>query len=607
MAVFQKQPSTVRSLRSGVNEAVMMTNEGSTRKVIRFGEFDIDLQAGCLFRQGVRIRLRHQLFTVLAMLLERAGDVVPREEIQKRLWPGDIFVDYEINLNTLIARLREVLGDSAESPRYIETLPKRGYRFLAAASEIAASEPLPGRRIRLIVLPFSNIGGNQAEEYFSDEMTDEIITALYQAAPDHLAVIARTTAMHYKHGEKDVATIGRELDVDYVVEGGVRRGDGQVAINIQLIRTADQTHVFAGKYDGKMHDLFSIPTRIAEDIATHIPSVSGLREAGPVRKKLSEDVLAYQLFLQGRNHMRKMRPGDFAKARQCLEEAIARDPQFALAHDALGEIYWWTAFYGFLPPRQASFVGLGSILRAVEIDPTLGETHAMLGQFRQKVDYNWPEVRREMTLALDLAPSSPLVRMRYAVSDLLPHGQLEEAIAQVEVGLEFDPLSWLLRAWRSTFLWLARDHDRAVQEARLSEALDPENFMPQFVLANAYRDGGKFEEGIVYQRRAVERSGGAPQMLGWLGLSLARGGNAAEARSLLQRLEAIAAKAYVPPTSFVWIHIGLGEFDKALVWIERAIEDRDSFIIPIKTYPCLDPLRSDPRFLALVRKMNLEP
>lgn len=577
------------------------------RRLVRFGEFEVDLQARRLFKQGAEIRLREQLFVVLSMLIEHAGEVVTREELQKKLWPGDIFVDFEINLNTLIARLREALGDSADHPRYIETLPKRGYRFLAKASKDAAGESPPRRRLRLIVLPLLNAGGDPAEDYFSDAMTDEIITALCQVAPDHLAVIARSTALHYKHSDKDVATIGRELDLDYAVEGTVRRGDDRVAMNIQLVHTADQTHVFAGKYDTEMRDLFGLQTRIAEDIASHIPSVFGLREDIPARKKPSEDVLAYQLYLQGRQHMYKMTPDGLTKAKTCLDEAVARDPKFALAHDALGELYWWTSFFGYLPPRQASFVGLGAVLRAVEIDPTLGETHALLGQFRQKIDYSWPEVRHEMTLALEMAPSSPLVRMRYAVSDLLPHAQLQEAITQVEAGLEFDPLNWMLRVWLSTFLWLARDYDRALREARLSEALDPENYNTQFVIANAYREGGHFEEAIVHQRRAVELSRGLPQMLGWLGLTLARSGNIAEARSVLEKLQTISGQAYVSPTSFVWIYAGLKEFDDALAWIERAIDDRDSFIIPIKTYACLDPLRSDPRFLALVRKMNLEP
>ncbi len=578
-----------------------------SHQVIGFGDFEVDLREGCLFKQGVKVPLRRQLFLVLSTLLEHAGEIVTREELQKRLWPGNVLVDFEFNLNTLIARLREALGDSAEHPRYIETLPRQGYRFLAATSECEASEPVPRRRARLAVLPFSNVGGNPAEEYFSDAMTDELITALCQIASDRLAVIARTTAMHYKNSGKDVAHIARELGVDYVVEGGVRRSGDQGAINMQLIQTADQTHIFARKYDGEMPDLFSLQTRIAEDVVTRILSVPRLREGSPVRKKPSEDVLAYQLLLEGRYHMHKLAPDGLAKARQCLEEAVSRDPRFALAYDALGEVYRWIAFYGILPPRQASFIGLGSVLRALEIDPARGETHALLGQFRQKIDYNWPEVRREMTLALDLSPSSPLVRMRYAASDLLPHGDLKEAITQVEVGLEFDPVSYVLREWLSVFLWLARDYDRALEEGRLAEALNPENYMSPYVIANAYRDSGRFEEGIVHQRRAVGLSRGAPQMLGWLGLSLARGGNTAEARSLLQRLEAIAAKTYVSPTAFLWILVGLGEFDNALVWIERAIDDRDPMIIPIKTYPCLDPLRSNPRFQALVCKMNLEP
>ena len=199
-----------------------MMDTSSRQKVIRFGEFEADLQAGCLFRGGAKVKLRHQAFTALSMLLERAGEVVTREELQRRLWPGNVFVDFEVGLNTIIVRLREALGDSAEHPRYIETLPKRGYRFLAAA-EAATAEPARERRVRLVVLPFSNVGGNPAEEYFSDTMTDEIITALCRVAPEPLAVIARTTAMHYKNSGKDVARIGRELGVDYVVEGGVHR------------------------------------------------------------------------------------------------------------------------------------------------------------------------------------------------------------------------------------------------------------------------------------------------------------------------------------------------------------------------------------------------
>jgi len=584
-----------------------MMEMAAPRRLVRFGEFKADLQARRLFKKGTEIRLRDQLFTVLAALLENAGETVPREELQKRLWPGDTVVDFELNLNTLIAKLRQALGDSAENPDYIETLTKRGYRFLADTSEEAADTPRPRRRFRLIVLPFLNASGDPAEDYLCDALTDEIITALCQVVPDHMAVIARSTAMHYKRGDKDLAAIGRELDLDYAVEGAVRLAGGRIALNIQLVQTADQTHVYAKKYDAEMSDLFGLQNRIAEEIVMHLPSGSGLREDDQVRKKPTEDAVAYQLYLQGRQHLYTMTPEGLKQAKMLFDEALGRDPTMALAHDGLGELYWWTGFFGYMPAKQASFLGLGAVLRAIEIDPGLGESHALLAQFRQKVDYNWAEVRREMTLALEMAPSSPMVRQRYAVSYLLPWGRLEEAIAQAEVGLEFDPLNWMLRNWLAVFLWLARDSDRALREGRYSDAINPEKWISQYIIANAYRIGGKFKEALAYQRRAVELSGGLPQMLGWLGLTLARSGDIAGGRAVLEQLLEIAGRTYVSPTSLVWAYIGVGELDQALVWMERAIEERDSMIIPIKTYAFLDPLRADPRFLALVRTMNLEP
>ncbi len=585
-----------------------MTDVGVSRKVVRFGEFEIDLQAGTLAKRGVKVHLRHQLFTALSMLLEHAGEVVTREELQKRLWPGDVFVDFEVDLNTIIARLREALGDSADHPRYIETLPKRGYRFLPTPSESVPSERPEGeKRPRIVVLPFANADGNPSEEYFSDSMTDEIITSLCSAAPGQLAVIARTTAMHYKNSKKDVARIGRELGVDYVVEGGVHRSDDHVVMNVQLIRTSDQTHVFAGKYEAEMRDVFGLQNRIAGDIAAHIPSVHGLRAEVQNRKKPTEDVHSYQLYLQGRRHMLVLTPKSLADARRCFGEALARDPQFALAYDGLGESYWWLGFFGFIPPKQASFEGFGAVLRAVEIDPSLAETRALLGQFRQKVDYNWPEIRREMMLAMEMDASSPLVRARYAVSYLMPHGHIQEALEHAQRGLEIDPLSWELNLWRATFYWLARDYEHAVPAAQSFVDLDPVAWGPQFIKGSILRDSGNMEEGLAYQRRAVQYSGGSAQMLGFLAYDLARIGETEEARSLLARIGTIAAKMYVSPSSFAWAHLGLGEYDEAIARLEETIDDRDSMIVPIKTYPFLDPLRSDPRFTALIRKMNLEP
>ena len=565
-------------------------------RVIRFGSFEADLAAGHLRKHGIKLKLVDQSFAVLAVLLEHAGEVVAREDLRKRLWPEHVFVDFDNNLNTAMARLREALSDSADHPRFIETLPKRGYRFIASLAQ-----PVPARP-RLLVLPFANLSGDPAQEYFSDAMTEEVIGALAGLAPDHLAVIARTTAMHYKSGQKAIATIGRELAVDYVVEGSVRRSDDRMVVNVQLIQVSDQTHLWTNRYDVEMCALFSMESAAAEAISVQI-GVTPRR----VAKKPTQDLAAYNLYIQGRYHLCKATPDGMAKAKQYFEQAIARAPELALAYDSLAEVYWYWGFLGFVPPREACAAGIFYALRAIEIDNTLAETHALLGMYRKELDYAWPEVRREMGLALQLNPASPLVRTRHAVSGLLPHGRIEEAIAELEHAAESDPLSPFIRIWLGMMLWLGRHYDEAIEQARMLLELEPFSYLSHYAAGLYYREKRMFEEAISAHRRAVELSGGSPLMLGWLGLALAQSGNTAEARAVLDRLHGIARKAYVPPTSFAWIHLGLGETDDAFLWMDRAVDGRDHMMAPLKTYPFLDSLRADPRYLALLRKMSLEP
>jgi TolB-like protein len=250
--------------------------------MVRFADYGVDLSAGQLYKHGVRISLREKSFQVLVSLLEHPGEVVTREELRRQLWREEVFVDFDNNLNTAIARLREALCDSADHPRFIETLPKRGYRFLESVTKLPRTpEETPVRRAKLVVLPFVNLSGDPAQEYFSDAMTDEIIAALAGVAPEQLAVIARTTAMHYKGSQKDVARIGRELGVDYVVEGGVRRTDEEIRITVQLIQVTDQTHLFARKFDAEQHNIFN-PRRKSPRTLT---SARGQR--GPARERRS--------------------------------------------------------------------------------------------------------------------------------------------------------------------------------------------------------------------------------------------------------------------------------------------------------------------------------
>ncbi len=585
-----------------LNRAIYMRESPSGRGTIRFLEYEVDLPAGQLLRQGRRVRLREQSFKVLALLLEHAGEVVTREELRRRLWPGDVFVDFDNNLNSAVAHLREALRDSAEHPRFIETLPKHGYRFIASISSPArTSEPVPERKARIVVLPFLNLNGDAVQEYFSDAVTEEFITCLARLSPERLGVIARTTAMHYKGSQKDVAGIARELGVEYVVEGSARRTNDQIQMNVQLIRAIDQTHIWADRYDTESRELFGTENAAARAIAGQI----GITPKDTARKP-TEDLLAYNLYIQGRYNFGRATPEGVPKAKQFFEQAIARAPDFALAYDSLAELYWYLGFAGLMPPKQACSIGIQFVLRAVELDSSLAETHALLAMYRRGLEFVWPEVQREMDLALQLDPASPIVRHRYAVHCLLPHGRMEEAAVELKRALESDPLSPSIRMWLVTVLWLGGQYDQAIKEARILLELDPTGYASHATAGMAFREKGMFDEAIPLLRRAVELSGGATPTLGFLGLALAQSGKADEARALLDRLHQIARERYVPPTSLAWIHLGLGETDDAFIWLDRAVDAGDQMMTPIKTYSFFDPLRGDPRFHTLLRKMNLE-
>jgi TolB-like protein len=591
--------------------------------ILRFDCFEVDIESGQVQKCGTKVKLRNQSFQVLAYLLEQAGRVVTREELRQHLWRNEVFVDFDNNLNIIVARLREVLGDSSDSPRFIETLPRRGYRFIARVSELPTAPPqqTTTARTRLVVLPFLNLSGDSTQDYFSDAMTDEIITALASLAPEQLAVIARTTAMHYKASRKDVNRIGRELDVDYVVEGGARRIEDQVAINVQLIQTSDQTHLFAKKYDADMRDVFSLQNRIAQDIAMHVPAAAHSAGTSDVvgwrTKKPTENLAAYNEYIQGRYLLERLTPEAMAGAKQHFEAAIARDPEFALANMALADFYSIVGYLGHMCPRDAYSIGLRYALRAAEIDDTLAEAHVVLAEHHKQFDFNWPAADREMRKALKLNRASPFVRLRHAILILMPHNCMREAVAEVECALELDPLAGLTRTWLGIMLLLARDYDRAIREANALLELEPNSPWPHFIIGVAYRQ--KYadesvrgnvkpdfaEKALAGHLKTIELSPGTDYFLGWLGLALGVCGKKAEARAVLEQLQ--RSDRYILGSSFAHVHLGLEEFDAAFEWFDRAIEERDQTMMPILSYAHFDPIRNDPRFAALLRKMNLEP
>jgi TolB-like protein len=585
--------------------------------LLRFDRFEADLAAGHLLKGGTRIHLREQSFRVLAMLLERPGDVVSREDLRRRLWPTEVFVDFENNTNAVVARLREALGDSAERPRFIETLPKRGYRFIGTLLDpVETAKATAPRRARLLVLPFANLDGDPSQEYVSDALTDEVITELAALAPGGLAVIARTTAMRYKGSRKGVARIGHELSVDYIVEGAVRHVGEPITVSAQLVRASDQEYVCAKRYEADPKEIFGLQGRIARDIAEHLGASAGMHVVavgasgrGRATRTPTGDLVAYNEYVQGLRALDRAAEmwRGFQECRAHLESAVSRDPGFGLAHEALAQMYWLLGYTGVMAPKDVCAVGLLHAVRALEIDNTRAEPRALVAQYQKQLDYAWPDIERELTAALELNPTSSLTRMLYAVGWLMPQGRLGDAIAELERALEWDPLSYLVRFWRATMYSLAREADRVTEQARLLIELEPAGPPGHWLLGVGLSRQGRVDEGIASLQRAADLSGGAALTLGWLGLILGVCGRTDEARSVLSRLEVMCRTAYAPPASLAWVYLGLRDVDRAFEWLDRAVDAHDQLMMPIKSYVFFDPIRADPRFHALLRKMKLEP
>jgi serine/threonine-protein kinase len=456
-------------------------------------------------------------------------------------------------------------------------------------------------RPSVAVLPFANMSGAREDDYVCEGLAEEIIDALTRIPG--LRVIARTSSFAVGRMGLDVREAGARLDVGSILEGSVRRAGSRVRVTVQLVETSDGSHLWSERFDRELTDVLALEDEIAAAIADRLRVQLGHGERD--RRSRPVDAEAHGLYLEGRYYFARGTPEALAQAGACFARAVERDPQFALAFDALAELHWYLGFFGNVPPRDAFSQSTWYALRALELDDTLAETHALLGMLRKELDYNWPEVDRELGRARDLNRQSPLVRLRYAISGLLPHGRIDEAAAEVDATLQSDPLSVFVRWWAACMAYFGRRPQRMADEGRHMIALDPSQFLGHWALGAARIECGAPGEGVTALEKAHELSGGIPFALGFLAYAYGRAGRPSDARRLLERAESMAAGGYVPPSTFAYCHLGLDDWDTAFGWWDRAIEVRDPLIMPIKTYPFFDPVRGDPRYRALLRRMNL--
>jgi TolB-like protein/Tfp pilus assembly protein PilF len=561
---------------------------------VRFGAFETDLTAGELRKHGLKIKLQDHPFQVLAMLLEHPGEVVRREDLRRRLWPGDTFVDFDVGLNTAIKKLRDALGDTPDSPRFVETLPRKGYRFIA---------PVEKPRIQSVaVLPFDNLTGDPAQEYFVDGMTDALITDLAQISA--LRVISRTSAMRYKGAKKPLAQIARELNVDAIVEGSVVRSGNRVRIDAQLIHAPTDRHLWAGSYERELSDIVALQGEVAQAITTEIEIKLTPQERARLATARSVNPGAYEAYLKGRHFWNKRNKEGIQKGMEFFQQAIRLDPSYAPAYAGLADSYNVLGFgaVAAMSPNEAGPKANAAAAKALELDDTLAEAHASLAFVKSASKSDLAGAEKEFQRAIELNPGYANAYLWYA--QLLQRlGRHQEALEKAKRAVQLEPVSAIMQRNLGRLLFWPREFDQAIEHLRLAIELDPNLFTAHHALGYAYEYKGMLKESIAEQQKALELSPQTASIKGALAHTYALAGNRAEAEKFLAELKAQASQ---PDFDYLiaGVCIGLGRKDEALMWLERAFQGRSQWMVWLLGDWYLDPLRSDPRFQDLLRRVN---
>jgi TolB-like protein/DNA-binding winged helix-turn-helix (wHTH) protein/Tfp pilus assembly protein PilF len=612
-------------------------------QLFEFGAFRLDPANKRLMRGAEVMALTPKVFDTLMLLVESAPRLVEKDEFLRRLWPKAVVEESALAEN--ISRLRRVLGDG-EAQRYIETQPKRGYRFVAPVTrtqprpppEAAPPATAPSRRTKswlalgglatlmaivaaysvlrpgpgsapirsIAVLPFASLSADPEQEYFSDGMTDELITELAQL--HSLRVISRSSVMRYKGTHKSVQEIAHDLNVDAIVEGTVSRSADHVRVSAQVIRAAPEEHLWAEHYDRAPGDLVALQEQLAREIAEGIRVQFSADERAALGARHDVDPVAHEAFLKGRYYWARRNEAATRRAREYFQAAIDADPGYAPAYAGLADSFISLALpealQEVLPPGVAYPQARAAALRAIELDGTLGDAHATLAHIRFQYDRDWDGADREFRRAIELSPSYANAHQWFALS-LFWRGRLTEALAEVHKAHELDPLSLVVNANECFILGGARQFEAAIAQCRRTLELEP-----NFVLAH-YRFGqvlvmdGKFEAAVPELRRAVELSGECPRAVAELALALALSGDKAQAAQLLRMLQTQTGQRYVGQFDLAVIHAALGQQDLALGALEQAYVEHSPSLALLGWSPAFTALRTQPRFLDLEHRIGL--
>ena len=625
-------------------------------RVLRFSNFELDVRAGELRKRGVKLRLQGQPLQVLAALLTRSGDVVTRDELRAQIWTADTFIDFDHSLHNAIARLREVLGDSAETPRYIETLPRRGYRFIGQVdgAEVQSLSPVitqqappaevpvspthaksrkflatailtalligfavwlahvssrptsaATRLSSIAVLPLANLSGDPSEEFFADGMTDQLITDL--AKIGSLRVISRTSVIQYKGTKKDLPEIARELNVDAIVEGSVVRSGQRVRVTAQLLQARTDRHLWAETYDRDLGDVLKLQGDFADAIAQQVRAQLTPPQQAQLRGTYAVNPAAYDAYLKGHLYFTTefTKPDSLRRAQHLFEEAIQKDPNFALAYSGLGNTYIYLAFTGALPKEPAYRSAKEELAKAMALDDGIGEAYDALGALNWRFDWDWDAADRAFNRAIALAPSYSCAHEDRALL-LAFTGRRAEALTEIAKVEQLD-YGFSSASTESGTYYQLRDYPRLVEASKRALLLDPNVWFQHYYLGIGYEGTGNLQEAISEYQKAIEISDGDQGPAVALAHAYSAAGKKAEGEKILRDLERKSKGTSISPYKLATIYAGLGENDKAFEFLEKAYSEKSlDMSWFLKSDFLLDGLRPDPRFQSLLLRMGLK-
>jgi len=633
----------------------MLLNKQGT---YRFNEFLLDVKERTLKQHDSHVAIAPKVFDALLVLVENAGALVERATLRDRLWPGQIVEDSTIA--RAIADARKALGDLGDERRYIETVPKFGYRFVAEVQQgpvksaevtvstgdtgkavmavansnptklrwvlgiaagfllavfalvfeergrIGDAGPVSSGKVMLAVLAFENLSGDPQQEYLSSGLTEELITQLGSLEPGRLGVIARTSAMQYKGSHKDVRQISQELGVDYVLEGSVRRDGEQVRITAQLIQVKDQTHLWAREYDRPSKDILGLESEVAGEVAREIRLRLTPVESERLAKAHAVDPDAYEFYLKGRYFWNKRNEAAYLKAIDYFNQAIARDPQYARAYSGLADAYallgsWPNAE---MPRRVAMPRAKEAALTALKLDDSLAEAHASLAFVEMHYEWNWKESEREFRRAIELNPNYATGHQWFAYW-LMAQGRRDESIAENELARKADPLSIIIRTDAADLLCGAGRFDEAIQKAQEATDLDANFRLAHYFLGLAYAGKQMYPEALAEYQKGVAMDSKDEWSLSGQGWVYALMHDRTKAEKIIRRLKQDARERPDLALGIANVYAALEEKDEAFAWLEKAYRNREGGLILLNSYPHYAQIRSDPRFAELVRKIGL--